>query len=106
MRIKEVIKEKGLTQSDLANALGVSLSAVKQMLNAPSITTATLEKIAAALNVPVWQLFVSPSEVSNHELTAFVEHRGDLYKAYTMAELEEIVRSIKADTQAAESGKQ
>ena len=36
---------------------------MKQTLNAPSVTTATLEKIAAALDVPVWQLFVSPGEV-------------------------------------------
>lgn len=63
MRIKELLKEKGLTQQELADMVGVSHQSIKQTLNAPSVTTATLEKIAAALGVPVWQLFASPEEV-------------------------------------------
>lgn len=47
----------------LADKMNVSLSAVKQMVSAESLTTATLEKIATALNVPMWQLFASPEEV-------------------------------------------
>lgn len=63
MRIKEVLKENGYTQQMLADKMNVSLSAVKQMVFAGSLTTSTLEKIASALNVPIWQLFVSPKEV-------------------------------------------
>lgn len=64
MRIKEVLKENGCTQQMLADKMNVSLSAVKQMVSAESLTTATLEKIATALNVPMWQLFASPEEVA------------------------------------------
>ena len=64
MRIKELLKEKRLTQQELADKMNVSLSAVKQMVSAGSLTTATLEKIATALNIPVWQLFVSSEEVA------------------------------------------
>ena len=60
MRIKEVLKENGCTQQMLADKMNVSLSAVKQMVSAESLTTSTLEKIATALNVPMWQLFASP----------------------------------------------
>ena len=63
MRIKEVLKENGCTQQMLADKMNVSLSAVKQMVSADSLTTTTLEKIATALNVPMWQLFASPEEV-------------------------------------------
>ena len=63
MRIKNVLKEKGITQPELAAKMGVSLSAVKQMVRADSLTTATLEKIAGAVGVPVWQLIVSPADV-------------------------------------------
>lgn len=63
MRIKEVLKENGCTQQMLADKMNVSLSAVKQMVSAESLTTATLEKIATALNVPMWQLFASPEEI-------------------------------------------
>lgn len=63
MRIKELLKEKHYTQQELADKMNVSLSAVRQMVAAESLTTATLEKIATALNVPMWQLFASPEEV-------------------------------------------
>ena len=63
MRIKELLKEKGLTQQELAYKVGVSYQSMKQTLNAPSVTTSTLEKIATALNVPMWQLFASPEEI-------------------------------------------
>lgn len=64
MRIKDVLKEKGITQQMLADKMNVSLSAVKQMVSANSLTTTTLEKIATALEIPIWQLFVSPSDVA------------------------------------------
>lgn len=63
MRIKELLKEKGLTQQELADMVGVSYQSMKQTLNAPSVTTSTLEKISTALNVPMWQLFATPEEV-------------------------------------------
>lgn len=65
MRIKDVLKEKGLKQQDLAKKMGISLSAVKQMLGADSLTTSTLERIAAAVDVPVWQFFISPDDLAN-----------------------------------------
>lgn len=63
MRIKELLKEKGCTQQELADMVGVSYQSMKQTLNAPSVTTSTLEKIATALDVPMWQLFASLEEV-------------------------------------------
>ena len=57
MRIKEILKENGCTQQMLADKMNVSLSAVKQMVSAESLTTSSLEKIATALNVPMWQFF-------------------------------------------------
>lgn len=70
MRIKEVLKEKHFTQQELADKMGVSLSAVKQMLGADSLTTATLEKIAAALCVPVWHFLVNPADVTPNQAIA------------------------------------
>lgn len=99
MRIKEVLKENGCTQQMLADKMNVSLSAVKQMVSAESLTTATLEKIATALNVPMWQLFASPAEVAEGgNITALIQHKGDFYKACTIAELENIVGKIKENS--------
>ena len=96
MRIKEVLKENGCTQQMLADKMNVSLSAVKQMVSAESLTTATLEKIATALNIPMWQLFASPEDVTGEgELTALIQYKGEFYKATTIAELEKIATEIK-----------
>lgn len=78
MRIKDVLKERGMTQQELADMIGVSYQSIKQTLNAPSVTTATLEKIATALNVPMWQLFASPEEVQpkNNSLSLTCPHCG------------------------------
>lgn len=60
-RIKEVIKEKGLTITSLADKLGIARESLSRMIVSPSYPT--LEKIATALNVPMWRLFASPEEV-------------------------------------------
>lgn len=76
MRIKELLKEKHYTQQELADKMNVSLSAVRQMVAAESLTTATLEKIATALNVPMWQLFASPEEVAQQTKSDLCPHCG------------------------------
>ena len=53
MRIKEVIKEKGYTQKEFAEKLGMSTVGLAQIIaGKPSYTT--LEKIAGALGVEIW----------------------------------------------------
>ena len=65
-RIKELIKEKGYTQQEFADLLGMSRVGVAQIVNGkPSYPT--LEKIATALDVPMWQLFASPEDVKGEE---------------------------------------
>lgn len=62
MRIKELIKEKGFTQKEFADKLGMTTVGLAQILaGKPSYTT--LEKIASALDVEVWELLVSREEV-------------------------------------------
>lgn len=64
LRIKEVCKEKGVKVMDLSTMIGVSQTNTSNIINGkvnPSLET--LEKIATALNVPMWQLFASPEEI-------------------------------------------
>ena len=76
MRIKEVLKEKGCTQQMLADRMNVSLSAVRQMVSTESLTTSTLKRVAAALDVPMWQLFASSQEVQETKNTITCPHCG------------------------------
>lgn len=60
-----------MTQKDLADKMGVSISAVKQILSGkPSYTT--LEKIASALDVEMWELFVSKNDITPPDLPSAV----------------------------------
>lgn len=92
---------KGFTNVSLGEKMGVSKQAVGQMLKAESLTTASLEKIAIALDVPMWQLFASPEEVANvpqetnTDFAAFVRFKGIHYTADTLEEFNTIVDEIK-----------
>lgn len=60
LRIKEILKEKGMTMDNLKNRMGMNnLSALSQSVNG----NPTLERIgefAAALGVPITELFERP----------------------------------------------
>lgn len=60
-RIKELIKEKGFTQEEFAKKVGTTRVGLGKNLVCPSGTT--LEKIAEALGVEMWELFKSKSEI-------------------------------------------
>ena len=60
IRIKEVIKEKGLTVKEVAEKLGMSSPSLSDAING-NPTADKLERIAAALNVPTGYLFEPPA---------------------------------------------
>ena len=65
-RIKELIKEKGYTQQQFADMLGMNRVTLNYHLNGkPSYPT--LEQIAETLGVEMWELFASRDEIlANH----------------------------------------
>lgn len=63
MRIKELLREKGITAKELASKIGMTetgLSIVMGDNGNPPLKR--LEQIAAALGVPVTELFEKPKE--------------------------------------------
>ncbi len=93
-RIKDILKEKDITQQELANRLGVTrMSIVKTLAGNPS--QETLERIAKALGVEVWELF-TPS-TSSSDFMALVKAGNSYYHATSLSELKEIVRSIEKE---------
>ena len=59
-RIKEICKERNLTQKELAEKIGISAVGLAKAL-AGNTTIGTLDKIAAALGVSVAELFDAPA---------------------------------------------
>lgn len=61
LRIKEVIKEKGMTITELADKMGINRVNLSNMVNG-NPTVETLNKIASALGCPVTELFEQPKK--------------------------------------------
>lgn len=61
MRIKEVLKENGLTAAAVAQRMGVVPEALSRIINGGNPTVKKVEQIAAAIGVPVAELFEAPA---------------------------------------------
>jgi len=60
LRIKEVIREKGLTVKEVAERMGIQPPSLSRAIN-ENTTVEMLNRIAVALNVPVTELFEQPA---------------------------------------------
>lgn len=64
LRIKEICKEKMMKLEDLAGTVGLSLNSMSCIVNGKqSPRMETLEKIAAALDVEITELFARTSSI-------------------------------------------
>lgn len=59
LRIKEIIKEKGLTIQEVADKIGVNRVTLSNSING-NPTVETLNKIAGVIGCPVTELFEQP----------------------------------------------
>lgn len=64
-RIAEILKERRITQTDLADRIGISRVGLSKAING-NTTIATLRKIATALDVSVSELFEKKKVISWH----------------------------------------
>lgn len=80
MRIKEILKEKGITQTDLANRMGIAQSTLSVLLKNP--THSTMQRIAYTLGVQITDLIDGNDKFSLDTAVAMLDENGlgDLYK--------------------------
>ncbi len=77
--IKDILKERGLTQTDLARMTNTSLQNVRQLLAKDSLKVSTLQTFADALGIEMWELFASREDVIGDgadEMTVTCPHCG------------------------------
>ena len=104
--IKDILTQKGMTQQDLADLLGVSRPSVSATISRPSFPT--LERISAALNVEPWQLLAPPAVVEELKQAGaqrsgggggsrvgVVRVGGEIYTADTVQQLRDIVERLE-----------
>lgn len=72
-RIKELLKEKGVTINELADKMGISRVTLSTQINGTANIT-SYEKIATALEVPMWQLFASTNDIHPQAKTIICPH--------------------------------
>ena len=65
-RIREMVREKGISLHSLAEKAGISYNTLYSMVQRDSnrVSVETLQKICVVLDVPVWSLFETPLECS------------------------------------------
>lgn len=87
LRIKEVIKEKGMTVQTLAEKMGINRVGLSNHINGnPSV--AILEKIAAALEVPIQELFDKKQE---ENINGYIEIGNEIFKITSLQDVKNII---------------
>lgn len=78
IRLKEILSEKGITQKELAERLGISTVGMSKIATGDNPSLSSLQKIADAIGVPVWELLVSRDEIcaTSPSGTAVCPHCG------------------------------
>lgn len=93
MRIKEIMKRKGVGMEQLAQKLNISRQALSRKINGECITINSANDIASALDVPLWQLFISPEQLEEErekKRKGFSAIIKDGAKCYTADNWEEV----------------
>ena len=93
LRIKEVIKEKGMTVQTLADKMGINRVGLSNHINGnPSV--AVLEKIAAALEVPIQELF---EKEQKENIIGYIEIRNEIIKNTSFQDIINIINRFDSD---------
>ena len=99
-RIEEILKERGLTKKAFGDLIGTSKQNVNALLKNPTLNK--LETIANALEIPIWQFFVSPNELSENksdatsDFIALIKQGNDLFSASSIAEARDVLDKLES----------
>lgn len=89
--VKDILKSKGMTQSDLAEKLGTSQETVSRQIGG-NPTLKTIKDIANALEVDIRELFY-PTKGSEL-LNGFVQYKDKVYTINNAADLKNLLAIV------------
>lgn len=93
-KIKEILKEKGMTMLQLAEELGIHRTNLFTSLSG-NPTLSRLEEIAKILDVKLTDLFREDEGVKEKKLMGFVEYDGEIFRINAVEDLEEVLNKVK-----------
>lgn len=91
-RIKDICQDKGITQKDLAEKLGITDISLNKTLRGEYPQLQSLEKIANALEVPITELFESTPKDG---LIGVIRYNNKSYEINSIADIENLLKEIK-----------
>jgi len=93
LRIKEILKFKGLTMLDLSNILMINRVTLSNSLNG-NPTLETLKKIASALEVNLSELFIN---CDKRDILGYIEYKNEIHKIQSIQDLENTYLRLKSE---------
>ncbi|MBO7595339.1 MAG: helix-turn-helix transcriptional regulator [Salinivirgaceae bacterium] len=103
LRIKDLCEKRGISAAELSRLVGISPTTISNMNTgriSPHLTT--LEKIAAALGVELWELFVSREEKDGTNFCAMVHSGANTHFIDSLDGLERLVARLREDEEIAD----
>lgn len=95
IRLKEILEQRGLTQVQFAEMLGVTQQGFNQALSRSKMQLSTLDSYAQALNIPIWELFVSGGEYETPEQKAGLARNAMIVTCPDCQQKLELTLSVK-----------
>lgn len=90
LRIKEVIKEKGTTMSEVAERIGTKQAALSRAISEDgNPTLSLLKRTADALGVPITDLF------ENDGIIGFIKADGKTYEINSIEDIKKLLKEIE-----------
>lgn len=95
-QIKSVATKHGFTLYALAEKMGISRQTLNNSMKSPSYPT--LVRIADALEIPLWELFLTNDNVMPRpEIIATFIYKHESHYATTFDAVEQLVKKLKKD---------
>lgn len=93
-KIKEILKDRGMTMQQLAERLGIHRTNLFTSLSG-NPTLSRLEDIARILDVKVTDLFREDDRIKEKKLMGFVEYDNKIYKINSIEDLVDLLNKVK-----------
>jgi transcriptional regulator with XRE-family HTH domain len=93
LRIKEILKLKGLTMIQLAEKLEINRVNLSSSING-NPTLKSLLKIAEILEVDVSELFAKPN--TKNQISGYLEYNAEIYKIERLSDVESFIEMVNS----------
>lgn len=94
LRIKDILKKKGITAISFATDIGMTQANLSNIITGKTVPPLpTLQKIATALDVELWELFTEST--NKGDLFGYLEYKGNIHRITSVEDLKALLSQIE-----------